>query len=70
MSRKRRGPLRSGTTKPRRADSAPLPCWAAVRDRAQTLLREALKLSPDERADVVAELLASIDDAATGETRP
>lgn len=33
-------------------------------DRAQTLLREALTLSPDERADVAAELLASLDDLA------
>jgi putative addiction module component (TIGR02574 family) len=33
-------------------------------DRAQTLLREALTLSLDERADVAAELLASLDDAA------
>jgi len=32
-------------------------------DRAQTLLREALKLSPEERADVAAELLASLDDS-------
>jgi len=29
------------------------------------LLREALTLSPDERADVAAELLASLDDEAT-----
>jgi len=29
------------------------------------LLREALTLSPDERADVAAELLASLDDQAT-----
>ena len=35
-----------------------------VSDRAQTLLREALTLSIDERADVAAELLASLDDAA------
>ncbi|OLE90189.1 MAG: hypothetical protein AUG08_01250 [Acidobacteria bacterium 13_1_20CM_2_55_15] len=34
-------------------------------DRAKTLLREALTLSPDERADVAAELLASLDDQAT-----
>ena len=34
-------------------------------DRAQALLREALTLPPDERADVAAELLASLDDAAT-----
>ncbi len=32
-------------------------------DRAQTLLREALTLSPEERADVAAELLASLDDS-------
>ena len=32
-------------------------------DRSQTLLREALTLSLDERADVAAELLASLDDA-------
>lgn len=31
--------------------------------RAQALLREALTLSADERADVAAELLASLDDA-------
>ena len=31
-------------------------------DRAQTLLREALTLPPDERAAVAAELLASLDD--------
>ncbi len=29
------------------------------------MLREALTLSPDERADVAAELLASLDDEAT-----
>lgn len=29
------------------------------------MLREALTLSPDERADVAAELLASLDDQAT-----
>jgi putative addiction module component (TIGR02574 family) len=34
-------------------------------DRAQTLLREALTLSLDERADVAAELLASLDDSTT-----
>ena len=33
-------------------------------DRAQTLLREALTLSLDERADVAAELLASLDEEA------
>jgi putative addiction module component (TIGR02574 family) len=32
--------------------------------RAQELLREALTLPIDERADVAAELLASLDDAA------
>jgi putative addiction module component (TIGR02574 family) len=32
--------------------------------RAQELLREALALSLNERADVAAELLASLDDAA------
>jgi len=32
--------------------------------RAQALLREALALPVDERADVAAELLASLDDAA------
>jgi len=31
-------------------------------DRAQELLREALTLSADERADVAAELLASLDE--------
>ncbi len=31
-------------------------------DRAQALLREALTLPPEERADVAAELLASLDD--------
>jgi putative addiction module component (TIGR02574 family) len=31
-------------------------------DRSQALLREALLLSPHERADVAAELLASLDD--------
>ena len=31
-------------------------------DRAQALLREALMLLPDERADVAAELLASLDE--------
>jgi putative addiction module component (TIGR02574 family) len=30
--------------------------------RAETLLREVLKLSPEERAEVAAELLASLDD--------
>ena len=34
-------------------------------DRAQALLREALTLPPDERADVAAELLASLDDSTT-----
>ena len=33
-------------------------------DRAQTLLREALTLSLEERANVAAELLASLDDAS------
>ena len=32
-------------------------------DRAQALLREALALPPEERADVAAELLASLDGA-------
>jgi putative addiction module component (TIGR02574 family) len=32
--------------------------------RAQDVLRDALALSLDERADVAAELLASLDDAA------
>lgn len=32
-------------------------------DRAQELLREALSLPIDQRADVAAELLASLDDA-------
>ena len=31
-------------------------------NRAQELLREALTLPPDERADVAAELLASLDE--------
>lgn len=42
--------------------------WAyndRMSDRAQTLLREALTLSLEERADVAAELLASLDDPAT-----
>ena len=34
-------------------------------DRAQALLREALALPTDERADVAAELLASLDDCET-----
>jgi putative addiction module component (TIGR02574 family) len=34
-------------------------------DRAQALLREALALPADERADVAAELLASLDDPET-----
>ena len=34
-------------------------------DRAQTLLREALALSLDERADVAAELLASLDETTS-----
>ncbi|HMC75516.1 MAG TPA: addiction module protein [Vicinamibacterales bacterium] len=34
-------------------------------DRAQALLREALTLPLDERADVAAELLASLDGAET-----
>ena len=33
-------------------------------DRAETLLREALTLSLDERADVAAELLARLDEEA------
>ncbi len=41
-------------------------CWnGAVTDRAQALLREALTLPLDERADVAAELLASLDKPAT-----
>ena len=36
---------------------------AACRREAQELLREALALPLDERADVAAELLASLDDA-------
>ncbi|MEO8075184.1 MAG: addiction module protein [Acidobacteriota bacterium] len=32
-------------------------------DRAHALLREALALAPDERADVAAELLASLESA-------
>ncbi len=34
--------------------------------RAQELLREALALLPEERADVAAELLASLDDTEPG----
>jgi putative addiction module component (TIGR02574 family) len=34
-------------------------------NRAQDLLREALSLPVDQRADVAAELLASLDEAAT-----
>ena len=37
---------------------------APMSNRAQELLREALRLSPDERADVAAELLASLDEIA------
>jgi len=38
--------------------------WNAVMSsRAQELLREALALSVEDRADVAAELLASLDDA-------
>jgi len=33
-------------------------------DRAQALLREALALSADERGEVAAELLASLDDSS------
>jgi putative addiction module component (TIGR02574 family) len=39
-----------------------LPYNALMSNRAQELLREALTLSPDERADVAAELLASLDE--------
>lgn len=35
--------------------------------RAQELLREALTLPPDERADVAAELLASLDEPMTND---
>jgi putative addiction module component (TIGR02574 family) len=35
--------------------------------QAETLLLEALKLSPEERADVAAELLASLDDEPVAE---
>ena len=34
-------------------------------DRAQALLREALTLAAEERADMAAELLASLDDPET-----
>lgn len=34
-------------------------------DRAEALLREALALPPDDRADVAAELLASLDEPST-----
>jgi putative addiction module component (TIGR02574 family) len=34
-------------------------------DRSAAVLREALTLPPNERADVAAELLASLDDAET-----
>jgi len=34
-------------------------------ERAQSLLREVLALAPDERADVAAELLASLDEPPT-----
>ena len=37
----------------------------AMTSRAQELLREALALPADERADVAAELLASLDDSET-----
>lgn len=37
-------------------------------DRAQALLREVLALPIDERADVAAELLASLDGAETDRT--
>ena len=37
--------------------------------RAQELLREALALPPDERADVAAELLASLEEAATDDPK-
>jgi len=46
------------------------PCLAyndLMSDRAQTLLREVLTLPLDERADVAAEILASLDDAASEE---
>jgi len=36
-----------------------------MNDRARTLLREALTLARDERADVAAELLASLDEEPT-----
>jgi putative addiction module component (TIGR02574 family) len=36
--------------------------------RTEALLREVLKLSPEERADVAAELLASLDDVPVAET--
>ena len=36
-------------------------------NRAQTLLREALTLPVDERAEVAAELLASLDDSTVEE---
>jgi putative addiction module component (TIGR02574 family) len=35
--------------------------------QAEALLQEALKLSPEERADVEAELLASLDDVPADE---
>jgi putative addiction module component (TIGR02574 family) len=39
----------------------------AVMAQTEALLREALKLSPEERADVAAELLASLDDVPVAE---
>jgi len=41
-----------------------LPYNAVMSNRAQESLREALTLSPDERADFAAELLASLDEPA------
>src|SRR6266850_2205684 len=39
-----------------------------VTDRAQALLQEALTLPPDEREEVAAELMASLDDSAAVQT--
>jgi hypothetical protein len=62
----RRNSLFTISTKPRQARSRSR-YNDAVTPRTEQLLREALLLSPEERTDVAAELLASLDEPAAAD---